>query len=315
MDIRETSVLIAGASARGSYAAARLHELGADVTLLTRPSRAEQIVLRGLRITSPMGRFRRPVHAIVTTTGRAPVDVALLCCRAHMLIEALAEVAAVCGPKTVLLSVVDGGPHFDTLRRLLPQMRIIEGIFEGRLRIDVDGIVSHRLPAARLTLGKSSPDDSVTDAIACALNARGLLATASDNIARKIWARRIFLGAAIGASALARRPFCDAMRFVSGRSNFLDMLAEGRDIARANGIEVTKLQTWNYRHAIYLEDSPVAPPARTTDPGGAGLEAMHILTQLATQALPRSRFMAALEAAAEHTARNTHETFDAATQL
>lgn len=306
MDIGQTSLLVVGAGAPGTYAAARLRELGAHVTVLTRKERAERITLHGLRVTSPMGRLRQPVPAIVTTTGHAPVDVALLCCRAHLLIEALSEVAAVCGPKTVLISLVDGGPHIDTLQRLLPHTRVIEGMFEGRLRLDADGIVSHRLPEARITLGKRSPDDIVTEAIAGALNARGLVATTSVNMAREIWARRIFLAAAIGASTLTRRPFRDAMRFLPGRSHFLDMLAEGREIAAVNGVEVSKLQTWNYRHAPYLEDSPVAPPARTTDPGGAGLEATHILTQMAIQAQPRSCFMAALNAAIDQAARSAH---------
>ncbi len=297
MDVREATFLIVGAGAVGSYVAARLHEKGADVTLLTR--RAELVTLRGLRLASPLGRFRHPVPAIVTTTGRPPVDVVLLCCRANVLTEAVSEAIAVCGPHTIVVSLADGGPHRETLERLLPQTRVIEGMFEARLRLDADGIVSHRLPEARITIGTRGPDDIVAAMIARALNGRGLVAATSDNMDSLVWARTIYLAAGIGAAALTGRPFRDALRFLPGKSHFLDLMADGREIAAANGVTVDRRQTWAYRHAPFLEASPVSAPARSTDPGGAGLEALHILARMARQTHERSAFMTALEAATE----------------
>ena len=58
-------VLIIGSGVHGALAGAALIEGGAaEVTFLTRPSRQRQLIPAGLHITSPLGRFRRPVQAV-----------------------------------------------------------------------------------------------------------------------------------------------------------------------------------------------------------------------------------------------------------
>lgn len=102
-------------------------------------------------------------------------------------------------------------------------------------------------------------------------------------------------GGAVGSDVAARLH----ERGAGDKSHFLDLLADGREIAEANGAVVDKLQTWAYRHAPSLEASPVQAPPRTRDRGGAGLEAVHFLARMASQTHARSAFMKALEVANE----------------
>ena len=133
MDIRETRILIVGAGTVGSYIAARLHEQGADVTLLTRPQRAEQITLRGVQITSLYGRFRKPIPAVAAVDGAPPFDVVILACRAHRIAEAATAVKPAIGPDTIVVSLIDGGPHLRRLLELITNCRAIDGLCEIRV--------------------------------------------------------------------------------------------------------------------------------------------------------------------------------------
>lgn len=58
-------VLIIGSSINGALVGATLIEHGGvEVTYLTTPTRQRQLITTGLHITSPFGRFRKPVAAI-----------------------------------------------------------------------------------------------------------------------------------------------------------------------------------------------------------------------------------------------------------
>ena len=284
MDIHNTRTLIVGAGAVGGIIAARLHEKGADVTLLTRPQRFEQIIVHGLRLASPYGRFRKPVPAIISSQIERPWDLIVLACRAHRMDEAITMAAKAIGPETVVVSLLDGGPHLAHLQRRLPNNPVLEGYFEGRVQLDIEGFVSHRAPEARITIGERQPDDGLPAQVAGLLSGRGLVGSAAPDLPRLAWARSIFLAAGVGTSVLTSRPLRDALRFYPGQSNFEHMMAEGRKIAAAAGVQVNKAQTWRYRHALYLEAEPVMAPPRVTAPGGGGQEAAYLLAQMIERA-------------------------------
>ncbi|TVR67237.1 MAG: ketopantoate reductase family protein, partial [Gemmatimonadales bacterium] len=66
-------ILIYGAGPMGSHMAARLHEAGADVTLLARGSRLAQLRNRGVILEDAMS-GRRETHKVPTTAGLDPED-------------------------------------------------------------------------------------------------------------------------------------------------------------------------------------------------------------------------------------------------
>ena len=154
MDILQTRVLIAGAGAVGGYIAARLHEKGVDTTLLTRPERHEQIVCRSLHIISPFGRFRKSVQAMISTQIKSTYDLVILACRAHLMPDVIEQVSDAVGPSTILLSLLDGGPNRAIVSNRFPANRVYDGLVEGRVRIDADGIP---IPLSPATGRKTQP--------------------------------------------------------------------------------------------------------------------------------------------------------------
>ncbi len=279
-DILKTRVLIAGAGAVDGCTAARLIEKGIDTTLMTRPERFEQIVVHGLRVTSPFGRFRKPVRGVVSAQLSKSYDLVIFACRAHLLPDAIQQAADAVGPNTFVLSLTGGGPNMEHLRRRYPADKSMGGIFEGRVRIDADGIIGHRPPEARILIGERSRGDRVAARIAELLTGRGLDAKTTSELDRWAWARSIFLGAGVGTSIMTKRPLTDALRFHPGQTHFAYMVGEGCAIAAANGVEIDKATMWRYRHSLTLVGEPLMSPPLVSDPGGSSQEAFYLMTQL-----------------------------------
>lgn len=284
MAITDTRTLIVGGGSRGSVLAARLIEKGISVDLLTGAERQEHLTLRGVHLTSPFGRFRGNVSATVRPDSGAPYHLIVLAVRAHLLEDAIAGIDDHVSPSTIILSVVDGGPYLDGLQQRFPANRVYEGLLEGRLLMDADGIVNHRPPKVRLLLGADDTTDTIAKNIATLLAGRGIRAQVVTDLSRRQWTRSLFLAAGVGTTTMTRQPLRDALRFLPGRTYFSYMLREGREIASAAGITIDRNDTLRYRRGLFMEGEPIASPPRISDPGGASDEARHLLGAMVERA-------------------------------
>jgi 2-dehydropantoate 2-reductase len=300
MSLLNTKTLIVGAGAMGGYLAARLLEKGVDISLLTRSERYEQLLCRGLHVSSRYGRFGRHAPALISPEIKSPYHLVVFACRPHCLSEAADQVKAAVGPATIILSVVDGGPYLPFFNRRFPDNPGYEGMFEGRVFLDADQIIRHREPEARLQVGIPRAGDRVSVRIAQLLEGRGLIARPVADLAPRIWTRSIFLAASIGASAILNKPVRDALRARSGDIHFGFMCAEGRAIAAREGVTVSKDMLRDYRLGLSMDSEPIQAPPRVTDPEGAGQEALFLLSQMTERAMRLgvscSSFEVALEA-------------------
>lgn len=287
MSLLGNKILVVGAGASGGLIAARLLEKGADLCLLTGPERVKQIALRGLVVTSQFGRFRKPVNAVSAGQLEGSFDLVILACRAHRLTDTLSSIEAHVDTGTTLLSLVDGAPMAELIRQRLSSCRIADGMLEARTFIDADGVISHRPPAARITLAPSDANGWSASEPASLLTGRGLVAEVSEELPRLKWLRFVYLAAGIATSVRTGTPLRDALRFLPGKTFFAHSLAEGREAAAAHGVPLERLSTWRYRQALYLEGEPVAAPPRIVDPCGAGQEALYLLAQMAEMAEAR----------------------------
>src|SRR6476619_7075840 len=139
--------LIVGAGATGGYFGGRLLEAGRDVTFLVRPRRAAQLAERGLVITSPVGDVRLPTPPTVQADAlREPFDVVLLSCKAYDLDDAIASFAPAVGPETVILPLLNGMRHVDTLETRFGADAVLGGLCMISSTLDDDGTIRHLSP-------------------------------------------------------------------------------------------------------------------------------------------------------------------------
>jgi ketopantoate reductase len=281
------SVLVLGAGAKGSFIAARLHEKGVNVTIMSHAERCAEIALRSLHIQSFDGRFRKPVPAITSAEISSKFDLIIAACRAHLLVDALDLAAPAMRAGTAILSLADGGPHLPFLRRRYTLRPVLEGIFEARLMTDADGVIRHRPPAARIQLRNDGRDEVLLAEVQSLLTGRGLMAGVVDDFERLAWMRSIFLAAAVGTMLHSGRPLRDALRLNSGAGHFSYLARDGREIAEKFGITVTPSMLTGYVMALGFEGEPIASPAPISSAGPAGAESLYLLANLVDRAEQR----------------------------
>ncbi len=285
-------VLIIGAGVNGSLAGAALIEAGADVTFVVRPRRQRQLITTGLHVTSPLGRFRKPVHAMVPPKRlgdvldiKGSIDVLILATRANAYQPALFIARDVIGSTTLIVPLFDGVHHLDHCRECYPGNPIALARFDLRATMDADGIVRQSGPAGELNLGMlSSSGAERLDDLCRALDGRRFRVCAHGKaVIAGIWARAIFRAAAAGTSQLAGMPLRDAVRFVSRRP-FLAMTEEGVRIGEARGVTGVRDATARYKTAFMKEGEPVITPAPIAARGRVGSEALFLLGNMVRQA-------------------------------
>ena len=108
-------LLVAGAGATGGYFGGRLAHAGRDVTFLVRSGRAAQLQASGLEVVSPHGGFTLTPKLVSAGTIEGPYDAILVAVKAFSLDSVLADLAPAVGPETMILPVLNGMKHVETL--------------------------------------------------------------------------------------------------------------------------------------------------------------------------------------------------------
>ena len=282
-------ILIVGAGARGSYLGARLIESGHNVAFLTGPRRRATLMTRHLLVNSPFGRFHQPVFTPLPEHLKQPVKLIVLTCRAHLWQDALVQAKAAIGPKTLILTLVEGVSHLQQIAADFPdhQGRLLGGVFEVRASMDADAMVYHRAPVARLRIGAIKPSvtsSKLVDTIVRMLQGRGLITERTDCVLSDAWARLAYLGAGIAASAQFDLPLRDVLRQYNKRAVHDDMRQEAACVAYATGVPISRAVAERYKQAMFMESEPLMAPPMITDAGGAGAEALFLLRELLAHA-------------------------------
>ncbi len=138
--------LIVGAGATGGYYGGRMAQAGRNVTFLVRGARLRQLQERGLEIVSPQGdaTIRPKLVEASGLVAAEPFDVVLVSTKAYALEAAIADFSPAVGPATVVLPVLNGMRHVDTLVERFGRERVMPGSVRIVSDVDPEGRV-HQL--------------------------------------------------------------------------------------------------------------------------------------------------------------------------
>jgi 2-dehydropantoate 2-reductase len=137
-------IAIFGAGAIGSYLGVRLHQAGAEVSLIARGPHLEAMKKNGVTLKS--GDETATVRPFVTDDARAAgiQDYVFISVKAHTLPQAADQIATLLGGETTLITAMNGIPYWYFYGVDSPwRDRIIRSV-------DPDGGVWHTLPPERL---------------------------------------------------------------------------------------------------------------------------------------------------------------------
>jgi 2-dehydropantoate 2-reductase len=227
-------ILVVGAGATGGYFGGRLAAAGRDVTFLVRPGRAAHLTERGLRIKSPDGETVLRPRLITAVDGH--YDVVLLAVKSYSLEVALTDASPAAGPRTVVIPLLNGMRHIESLVRRFGMDRAWGGVCMIHATLDEDGDVARMSGLHRLAFGPlDGGDDERLPAVTEALTGAGFDSRASHTIVQELWDKWVLL-ATLGAATTLLRGSIGAINKAPGGREFLHALAaETSAVADAAG--------------------------------------------------------------------------------
>jgi len=248
---------IFGAGAIGGYLAVKLHQAGADVTVIARGPHLAAMRANGLTLRSEGETINVRVRATDKAEEAGPQDYVVVTLKANGLAPAAPEIAKLVGPHTALVTGINGVPYWyfygldspwrdrvvesvdpgGKLWQLLPPSHAIGSIVYPAAEVIEPGVIEHTY-GNRFTLGE--PDGSKSarvETLSQMFVKAGLKAPVRTNIRDemwvKLWGNLAFNPlSALTTATLDRLVFRPDLRAVARA-----MMEEGRAIAEALGVK------------------------------------------------------------------------------
>lgn len=239
------NILILGAGGIGGYLGVRLAMAGERVTFLVRPQRLAALRDHGLRLTSPKGdAWLREVDAVDSLAGRhMRHDIAIIACKAWDLPAAIDAIRPAVDAGAMVLPVVNGVRHYDTLATAFGAARLIGGAAYASADVPRYGEIRHLNPFDTLVLGswltpQASPGSraaEVAAALADALGRAGVEVELSGDMQRDAWEKFTRVATLASLTCLFGAPVGEIVATDHGRAQALAMLDEAVAVASASG--------------------------------------------------------------------------------
>ncbi len=226
-------ILFLGAGATGGYFGGRLTSAGRDVTFLVRPPRAARLAERGLRIKAPDG--ETVVTPRVITEPDGPYDLVVIAVKSYALEAALTDLLPAVGPRTVVIPLLNGIRHIESLVRRFGADRAWGGVCMIHATLDEDGDVVQLSGLHRLSFGPLHGDDERLVTVTDTLSGAGFDARASTAIVQELWDKWVLLATLGAATTLMRGPIGAINKAPGGPAFMHALAAETSAVAEAAG--------------------------------------------------------------------------------
>jgi len=249
---------IVGAGAIGGYLGAKLALAGEEVTFIARNRNLEAINARGFRLIQEDGSelHASGVRAVQRYADAGEQDAVLLTVKAHQVRDLLPELRALFGPRTTVVTMINGipwwyfhklaGPHEGrtlasvdpggVLGAAIEPERVIGSVVYPAAELLAPGVVKV-IEGNRFTLGE--PDGTRSErieALSQAFMRAGFKAPVAKDIRGEIWVKLWGNLSFNPISALTHATLDDICRFPPTRALAAAMMAEGQRVAEALGV-------------------------------------------------------------------------------
>ena len=207
-------ILIVGAGALGGYFGARLLEAKRDVTFLVRPRRAAQLAKTGLVVKSKLGDAHIANPPIVLAENiTAPYDLILVGCKAYDLDSTMESFAAAVGPGTMILPILNGMKHIDSLSKRFGARHVLGGLCIISATLDEEGIVLHLNDLQILVYGELDGTRSARiEAIEKVFAGVQGDVRSTTTIVQELWEKWVMIASLAGITSLMRALIGDIER-------------------------------------------------------------------------------------------------------
>jgi 2-dehydropantoate 2-reductase len=271
-------ILVLGAGAIGGYFGGRLAEAGADVTFLVRPQRERRLAEHGLVVKSSAGDIARKVETVLAGGIKAPYDAVLLTCKAYDLDAALDAIAPAVGPKSVVIPMLNGLLHLDTLTRRFGRERVMGGGCYIGAMLSPEGHVIQMGDLHVLTFGELDGTHSARARAIAAEFQKGKFNTfLSERIVPEMWEKFVMLTTLAAVTTLTHSNLGQILAAPEGERTILAILAECEAVAKASGYPASAESAARTRGLLTDRGSRFTASTQTDMDAGGATEGDHIV--------------------------------------
>jgi 2-dehydropantoate 2-reductase len=251
-------ITVVGAGAIGGYLGVRLALAGEDVTFIARRRNLEAINRDGFFLVLEDGarEHASTVRAVERMADAGPQDVVLLALKAHQLCEVVAELPALFGPQTIVVSMINGVPWWYFHKLAGPWLgqpvksvdphgaigaaigpeRIIGSVVYPAAELVAPGVVK-LIEGNRFTLGELDGERTPrVEALSQVMMRAGFKAPVSRDIRSELWIKLWGNLSFNPISALTHATLEDICRFPRTRELAATMMREAQAVAEKLGV-------------------------------------------------------------------------------
>ena len=234
-------MLVVSAGSIGGLFGGRLAQAGRDVTFLVRPGRAEQLRKNGLQIVSPLGDTTMQPGLIASKDIHDAFDVVFLSVKAYSLDSAISDLSPAIGDRTMILPVLNGMQHMDTLAARFGVGPLIGGVCKAATMLDGQGRIVQLTKLQELAYGEM--DGSRSQRITSLhefMQGAAFDARLSQTITLEMWQKWTLLATLGGVTCLMRGNTGEIEAAEGGAKFLTDFLNEVVSVVEASGVELGK---------------------------------------------------------------------------
>ncbi|HEX9289591.1 MAG TPA: 2-dehydropantoate 2-reductase [Anaeromyxobacteraceae bacterium] len=248
-------ICVVGAGAIGGLLAVKLSEAGANVTVVVRGAHLAAVRAHGMKLVMEGAEHVARLAATDRIAEAGPQDVVVLAMKAHQLAPVAADVGALLGPATAVVTAQNGipwwyfsrhgGPHEGTrlesvdpggvIAEHLDAARVIGSIVYPASEIAAPGVIRH-IEGNRISLGElDGAETERVRALAEVFRKAGFKARVASDIRSEIWVKLWGNCTFNPLSALTHATLADICRHPATRALAESMMREAQAVGEKLG--------------------------------------------------------------------------------
>lgn len=281
-------ILVVGAGATGGFYGAKLIQAGRDVTFLVRERRAAQMKAAGLELITPGGSSTVQPKVVTAQQLRASeetYDLIIITPKAYQLEDAMEDFAPAVGPDTMLLPVLNGMRHLDTLDERFGAERVLGGTVRIVSDLDLMGRVHQMAAMDDMFYGERSGEVTARiRTVDAAMSGAGFNSKLQPDILATMWQKWWMLSSMGAICILARGSVGEVEAAPHGTEFARRVVSEAAAIAETNGYPPTQQAFEEHFKRMTKAGSNLTSSMYRDMIKGAPVEADHILGDLLDRA-------------------------------
>jgi 2-dehydropantoate 2-reductase len=232
-------VVVMGAGAVGGFYGWALADRGHEVAFVARGAHLAAMRERGLEVrTGGAARLLRPVEAIASPAeAGGPADLILFTVKGYDAVAAAAALRPIVGPRTAVLTLLNGVDSADQLAAALGAEHVLAGTTLILTSLAAPGVIEQTSPFRRITMGELTGGVGPrAEAIAAALTEAGVEVTLSPDPLVGVWTKFIMQAPHATMTTACESPLGPIRDTPEGSAAYLTLIGEAVAVGRASGV-------------------------------------------------------------------------------